>query len=105
MKFMLETNGYRVLAASGGNEAIIMLADSWIDLVLHDAALSPVAGKGFVEWLKQIKPHVPVMALDRSLKYVELLDRIKVMSARKRGPRKGTLSAMRCGQNKKAVTA
>jgi len=101
MKFMLETNGYRVIASHNEEEVVIAFAHYWIELVLYD----PASGERLTDKLLSIKPHVPMMALDRTLKYIELLALIKVMSARKRGPRKGTLSAMRCGQNQKAVTA
>ncbi len=108
-KFMLETNGYRVLTATSGQEAIsIFNSAPQIDLVLADATMPQMNGRQLVERLKRMKNYVPMMLLGdgqaaggelhvadamiarKSCSTQELLERIKVMSARKRGPRKGT---------------
>lgn len=107
-KFMLETNGYRVLTATNGQEAIAVFASApQIDLVLADATMPQMSGAQLVERLKRMKGYVPMMLLGdaqtanaeihaadamvarKSCSTQELLERIKVMSARKRGPRKG----------------
>jgi CheY-like chemotaxis protein len=107
-KFMLETNGYRVLPAANGQEAIAIFATApQIDLVLADATLPKMSGGQLVERLKRMRCHVPMMLLGdgqpasaeihvadamvarKNCSTQELLERIKVMSARKRGPRKG----------------
>jgi len=108
LKFMLATNGYRVVSASSGQEAIDVFAASQVDLVLADYAMPQMNGNQLVDRLKQIAPHVPMILLGDPLRMGgemhgadalltkkncsahELLERIKVMSARKRGPRKGT---------------
>jgi CheY-like chemotaxis protein len=108
LKFMLETNGYRVLPAANGQEAIAVFATSpQIDLVVTDTTMSPMSGGQLVERLKRMRSHVPMMLLGdghaangelhvadamiarKNCPTVELLERVKVMSARKRGPRKG----------------
>ena len=108
LKFMLETNGYRVLAASNGQEAIaIFSAAPQIDLVLADTTMPQMSGGQLVERLKRMRSHVPMVLLGdaqtvngemhvadavlarKNCSTQELLERIKVMSARKRGPRKG----------------
>ena len=107
LKFMLATNGYRVVSASSGQEAIDVFAASQVDLVLADYAMPQMNGNQLVDRLKQIAPHVPMILLGDPLRMGgemhgadalltkkncsahELLERIKVMSARKRGPRKG----------------
>lgn len=107
LKFMLSTNGYRVFAAVSGQEAIGLFAGLQVDLVLADLALPQMGGKQLVERLKRIAPHVPMilfgdpqamggeihvadaMLAKKNCSAQELLERIKVMSARKRGPRKG----------------
>ena len=108
-KFMLETNGYRVLAALNGQEAIAIFSTApQIDLVLADTTMPQMSGGQLVERLKRMRSHVPMMLLGdnqaangemhmadalvarKSCTTQELLERIKVMSARKRGPRKGT---------------
>jgi|SRR5271165_5327012 len=109
LKFMLATNGYRVVSASTGQEAIGIFAEIQVDLVLADFAMPQMNGCQLVDRLKQIASHVPMILLGdpqklgmemlgadallakKSCTAQELLERIKVMSARKRGPRKGAL--------------
>ena len=107
LKFMLTTNGYRVLSACTGQEAIGVFRENPVDLVLADAAMPQMSGKQLVDRLKQIAGHVPMILLGdprtaageihaadallakKNCSSQELLERIKIMSARKRGPRKG----------------
>jgi len=108
LKFMLATNGYRVLTASNGQEAIAVFATALqIDLVLADTTMPQMSGGQLVERLKRMRGHVPMILLGdvqaangelhvadavlvkKNCSAQELLERIKVMSARKRGPRKG----------------
>jgi CheY-like chemotaxis protein len=109
LKFMLETNGYRVLSALNGQDALSAFADNSVDLVLADYAMPQMNGNQLVDRLKQIASHVPMILLGdpqrmggeihgadallakKNCSPHELLERIKVMSARKRGPRKGTV--------------
>lgn len=107
LKFMLSTNGYRVLSANTGQEAIGLFAENLVDLVLADFAMPQMNGGQLVSRLKQIASHVPMVLLGDPIKMEgqsqsadalltkkncstqELLERVKIMSARKRGPRKG----------------
>ena len=107
LKFMLATNGYRVLSANTGQEAIGIFADIPVDLVVSDYAMPQMNGDQLVNRLKQIAAHVPMILLGDPQKMGdkmhgadallpkktcsphELLERVKIMSARKRGPRKG----------------
>jgi two-component system response regulator CpxR len=108
LKFMLMTNGYRVLSATNGQEAIAIFASTpQVDLVLTDSQMPQMSGSQLVERLKRMASHVPMIVLGdppsangelhaadamlvrRNYSTQELLERIKVMSARKRGPRKG----------------
>jgi CheY-like chemotaxis protein len=109
LKFMLATNGYRVVSASTGQEAIDLFSQFQVDLVLTDFAMPKMNGDQLVDRLKQSAPHVPMILLGdaqkmggdihaadalltkRTCSPQELLERIKVMSARKRGPRKGAM--------------
>lgn len=109
LKFMLSTNGYRVFSATSGQEAIGIFAETAVDLVLADFGLPQMNGSQLVERLKQIASHVPMILLGDPQKMSgemhvadallakkncspqDLLERIKIMSARKRGPRKGSL--------------
>lgn len=107
LKFMLVTNGYRVLAAPSGQEAISIFQQNAVDLVLADYSMPQMSGDQLVAKLKQIAAQVPMVLLGDPQKMngqihgadallakktctsQELLERVKLMSARKRGPRKG----------------
>jgi two-component system response regulator CpxR len=108
LKFTLATNGYRVLAASNGQEAIaVFSATPQIDLVLADTHMPQMSGIQLAERLKRMRSHVPMLLLGdaqavggeihvadavmarKNCTSFELLERVKMMSARKRGPRKG----------------
>ena len=109
LKFMLATNGYRVVSAVTGQEAIGIFAATTVDLVLADFAMPQMDGCQLVSRLKQIASHVPMVLLGdpqkmgsemhaadallakKSCSAQELLERIKLISARKRGPRKGSM--------------
>jgi CheY-like chemotaxis protein len=107
LKFMLATNGYKVVSATSGQDAIGVFARNPVDLVLTDYAMPQMDGDRLVDRLKQIAPHVPMILLGdpqkmggemhaadallakKNCSAQELLERIRLMSARKRGPRKG----------------
>jgi DNA-binding response OmpR family regulator len=105
---MLTTNGYKVVAATNGQEAIGAFQVNQVDLVLADFNMQPMKGDQLVHRLKAIASHVPMILLGdpqmtggeihvadaliakKNCSPQDLLERIKIMSARKRGPRKGT---------------
>ncbi len=109
MSFMLNTNGYRVVPATNGQDAIELFSGMQVDLVLADYTMPQMNGNQLVNRLKQIASHVPMILLGdmqamggqmhvadaliakKQCTTQELLERIKIMSARKRGPRKGTM--------------
>jgi two-component system, OmpR family, response regulator CpxR len=105
-KFLLETRGYRVISARSGEEAIEKLRLGAIDLVLSDLVMPQMDGNEMVRRMKEIAPEVPMILISGSVRAferanradaflpkgacspVEMLERIRVMIARKRGPRK-----------------
>jgi two-component system response regulator CpxR len=109
LKFMLATNGYKVVSATNGQEAIGIFTEIAVDLVLADFVMPQMNGNQLVDRLKQMAPHIPMILLGdpqkmgsdlhaadvllakKNCSAQELLERIKVMSARKRGPRKGSV--------------
>ena len=118
VRFMLNTNGYRVIAAGNGEAAVDLFSANPIDLVLIDFHLPRGNGDQVAKRMKELKPWgIPIIMLrDRRplgtdvfaadclldktrTPTADLKERIKVMSARKRGPRKGSPGAMICGQN------
>jgi two-component system, OmpR family, response regulator CpxR len=105
-KFLLETRGYRVVSAGSAHDAIEILRNGGIDLVLGDLIMPRMDGNEMVSRMKEIAPEVPMLLLSGTVKAfdrachadaflpkgsctpVELLERIRVMIARKRGPKK-----------------
>jgi two-component system, OmpR family, response regulator CpxR len=108
LTFMLVTNGYRVVSSANPQEAIGLFAEQAVDLVITDFTMSQMNGDQLVRRLKQLAPGVPMILLGdphkmgdqlhgadallakKNCSTQELLERIKHMSARKRGPRKGS---------------
>src|ERR1700744_1967341 len=106
-KFLLETRGYRVLTASSSQQALELFREGGIDLVLSDLIMPYMDGNELVRRMKEIAPEVPALLISGSVKAferanradaflpkgacspVEMLERIRVMVARKRGPKKG----------------
>jgi two-component system response regulator CpxR len=109
-KFMLETRGYRVLAVTLPEEALDLVRQGGIDLVLSDLNMPRMDGNELLRRMKRISPEIPMMLISGSVKIferanhadgflpkgacspLEVLERVRVMLARKRGPRKMTFA-------------
>jgi len=108
-KFLLETRGYRVLAATCAMEALEYLQAALpgsIDLLLSDLILPQMDGNELARRAKQLHPCLPVLIVSGTVTSferatsadafmpkgacapAELLDRIRILVARKRGPKK-----------------
>ncbi len=108
-KFLLETRGYRVLTASTSHDALDLIrstAPGSIDLLLCDLIMPQMDGNELVRRAKQLQPGLPAMivsgtvtSFDRACaadvflpkgasSASEMLERIRVLVARKRGPKK-----------------
>jgi len=106
-KFLLETRGgYRVVPARNGKEAVERFRGGGIDLVLSDLVMPQMDGNELVRSMKEIAPEVPMILISGSVKVFdhgnsadaflpkgtstpgEMLERIRIMIARKRGPKK-----------------
>ena len=107
--FLLETRGYRVLNATSAAEALEVLegtAQGTLDLLIADLLLPGMDGNELVRRAKSMHPALPalivsgtVASFDRALAAdaflpkgasspIELLEKIRVLVARKRGPKK-----------------
>jgi len=107
-KIMLETRGYRVIACSSGQEALEEFKKGGIDLVLSDLVMPGIDGHALIEQIKTLSPHTPAILFsgkikiyDRDLRAdvflpkgmyapIELLEKIRVMLIRKRGPKRSS---------------
>jgi two-component system response regulator CpxR len=106
-KFLLETRGgYRVVSACNGKEAMDRFRVGGIDLVLSDLVMPNMDGNELVRRMKEVAPEVPMILISGSVKVFdhgnradaflpkgtstpsEMLERIRVLIARKRGPKK-----------------
>jgi two-component system response regulator CpxR len=105
-KIMLETRGYRVVTCTGGQEALERFKKGGVDLVLTDLTMPGLDGNRLIEEIKRLSPHTPAILLSGKVKLydrdtkadvflpkgmyapVELLERIRVLLVRKRGPKR-----------------
>jgi two-component system, OmpR family, response regulator CpxR len=114
-KFLLETRGYRVIAVESAQMALELIMHSvpgTFDLLLSDLIMPQMDGNELVRRAKQYHPGLPAMivsgtvnAFDRAsaadvflpkgaCSPVEVLERVRVLVARKRGPKKAVAPAM-----------
>ena len=62
-KMLLEKNGYEVLEASGGDEALKLFVSRDVDAVVVDYQIPGMSGDVIAEKMKRIKSQIPIMLL------------------------------------------
>ena len=67
---MLELEGYAVVTAPNGQQALACMAEQAIDLVITDLVMPKMDGVDFVEQLRQIWPDVPVIVVSGSTRNI-----------------------------------
>ncbi len=105
-KVMLETRGYRVLACNSGELALEAFRRGGVDLVLTDLIMPGVDGSRLIEEIKNLSPQTPAILISGRTKIyeretladvflpkgmyepVDLLERIRLLLVRKRGPKR-----------------
>ncbi|MGC2109519.1 MAG: response regulator [Candidatus Korobacteraceae bacterium] len=105
-KVILETRGYRVLTCSDPERALEIMSGGGVDLVLTDLMMPKLSGAKLIDQLKAISPQTPALLFSASVNCcledcladgwlpkgefapMELLERIRVMLIRKRGPKR-----------------
>ena len=106
-KIMLETRGYRVVACSTGAQALEAFHRGGVDLVLTDLVMTGgLDGSQLIEQIKTASPHTPAILISGRVKIyerdsladiflpkgmyepAELLERIRLLLVRKRGPKR-----------------
>src|ERR1700679_2500175 len=111
--FLLETRGYRVIAVPTAQQALEFVERSLpgsIDLLLCDLIMPQMDGNELVRRAKQLHPGLPAMivsgtvnSFDRAIcadvflpkgacSAAEMMERVRVLVARKRGPKKGAVA-------------
>ncbi len=105
-KILLETRGYRVLACNSGTMALEAFRRGGVDLVLTDLIMPGVDGSRLIEEIKSLSPQTPAVLISGRIKIyeretladvflskgmyepAELLERIRLLLVRKRGPKR-----------------
>ncbi len=108
-KYLLQTRGYNVLAMASSAQALEYLnaaAAGAVDLLISDLMMPQMDGNELVRRAKLIHPGLPALLLSGTVTSyeraasadaflpkgaaspAELLDRIRILVARKRGPKK-----------------
>jgi len=59
----LKRNGYEVIIATDGMEGLKKLEEGGYDLVITDIVMPFISGVGIVTALKEMSPHIPVIAV------------------------------------------
>jgi two-component system, OmpR family, response regulator CpxR len=105
-KVMLETRGYRVLAYNSAGLALEAFRRGGVDLVLTDLIMPGADGSRLIEEIKSLSPQTPAVLICGRTKVYEretladvflskgmyepadLLERIRLLLVRKRGPKR-----------------
>jgi CheY-like chemotaxis protein len=105
-KIMLETRGYRVVSFSQGEQAVERFKQGGIDLVITDMAMPGLDGPQLIAAIKSISPQTPAILISSKVRIydhesqadvflakgmyapADLLERIRVLLVRKRGPKR-----------------
>ncbi len=105
-KVLLETRGYHVFTCTDPQHALEVMRGGGIDLVLADLMMPKLSGAKLIDQIKAISPHTPALLFSGSVNCcaedtladdwlpkgeiapIELLERIRVLLVRKRGPKR-----------------
>lgn len=105
-KIMLETRGYRVASYSRGEEALERFKQGGIDLVVTDMSMPGMDGPQLIAAVKDLSPQTPAILISSKARTydhdsqadvflargmyapVDLLERIRLLLVRKRGPKR-----------------
>jgi two-component system response regulator CpxR len=105
-KVVLETRGYRVASYSRGEEALERFGQGGIDLVIADMAMPGLDGPQLIAKIKHASPQTPAILISSKVRIydhdsqadvfltkgmystVDLLERIRLLLVRKRGPKR-----------------
>src|SRR5690349_9078576 len=105
-KVLLETRGYRVCACTKAEEALEIFKHGGVDLVLTDLVMPGFDGSRLIQEIKALSPETPAILLSGKIRIydrdtqadvflpkgmyapAELLERIRLLLVRKRGPKR-----------------
>ncbi len=110
-KVMLETRGYKVIACTDAAIALEHFKKGGIDLLLTDLVMPDMDGTELIAAVKSISPTTPAILFSGKIRVyeretladvflpkgmyapAELLERIRLLLVRKRGPKRATATA------------
>jgi DNA-binding response OmpR family regulator len=110
-KVTLETRGYRVMTCNTAIGAVNLFQLGGVDLVLSNVDLPDAPAHEFVRCIKALGPETPVVLLSAQMRVfhadapvdlllkkgtyapAELLERIRILLVKRRGPRRAGLPA------------
>jgi two-component system, OmpR family, response regulator CpxR len=110
-KVLLETRGYRVAAFTRGEDALEHFRKGGVDLVITDLLMPGLDGAALIQCIKDLSPVTPTILLSSKMRAydgsmradvflakgmfapAELLERIRILLVRKRGPKRGPMRA------------
>ena len=113
MRTTLSSNGYSVVEARSGEEALECFKRGGVDLVLTDLIMPGLDGSKLIDAVKNISPQTPAILLSGKVRIydrdtradvflpkgmyapAELLERIRLLLVRKRGPKRAPQRAER----------
>ena len=116
-KVMLETRGYRVIACCRAEEALEHFRKGGVDLVLTDLIMPGLDGGKLIDAVKTISPETPAILLSGKVRIfdrdtradvflpkgmyapAELLERIRLLLVRKRGPKRAHSNSQAAGHS------
>ena len=105
-KIMLETRGYKVASFSRGEDAVERFKQGGIDLVITDMAMPGLDGPQLIATVKNLSPQTPAILISSKVRIydhesqadvflakgmynpADLLERIRLLLVRKRGPKR-----------------
>ena len=105
-KIMLETRGYRVACFSRGEDGLARFNQGGIDLVIADMAMPGLDGPQLIAKIKEVSPQTPAILISSKIRLydheskadvfltkgmyapAELLERVRLLLIRKRGPKR-----------------
>ncbi len=111
-KVTLQTRGYRVMTCNTAIEAMEIFNRGSVDLVLSNVTLPDSSATDLVERIKAHSPEIPVILLSGQMRIfhtnapvdlllrngtyaqAELLERIRLLLIKRRGPRRAQLSSI-----------
>lgn len=67
---VLEIQGYKVITAPDGEQALACLGAQTIDLIITDLVMPKMDGVDFVKQLRKIKPDLPVIVVSGSTRNI-----------------------------------